>query len=308
MSPGGRFCEDVADTHITLADSDAATSFADLRTSPFRKALPGLNGNAGMPSNKNVHDLLECPVCMNLMCPPIHQCPNGHTLCSSCKTRVQNCCPTCRNELGNIRCLALEKVAESLDLPCRYQIYGCPDIFPYYSKLKHEKVCKYRPYNCPYAGAECSVTGDILFLMMHLKNDHKVDMHDGSTFNHRYVKSNPQEVENATWMLTIFNCFGRQFCLHFEAFHIGTAPVYMAFLRFMGDDDEAKQFTYSLEVGGGGRKLTWQGIPRSIRDSHRKVRDSQDGLIIQRNLALFFSGGSRQELKLKVAGRIWKEH
>lgn len=308
MSPGGRFCEDVAESCMAFADTDVATSTADLRASPFRKAAAGLIGNPGLPPNSNVHDLLECPVCMNLMCPPIHQCPNGHTLCSSCKVRVHNCCPTCRNELGNIRCLALEKVAESLDLPCRYQIYGCQDIFPYYSKLKHEKICNYRPYSCPYAGAECSVTGDIQFLMMHLKNDHKVDMHDGSTFNHRYVKSNPQEVENATWMLTIFNCFGRQFCLHFEAFHIGTAPVYMAFLRFMGDDDEAKQFTYSLEVSGSGRKLMWQGIPRSIRDSHRKVRDSQDGLIIQRNLALFFSGGSRQELKLKVAGRIWKEH
>ncbi|PQQ11341.1 E3 ubiquitin-protein ligase SINAT2-like isoform X1 [Prunus yedoensis var. nudiflora] len=308
MSLGGRFCEDVAESHMTFADSDVATSTGDVRTSPFRKAAPGLLGIPGMPSNHNVHDLLECPVCMNLMCPPIHQCPNGHTLCSSCKARVHNCCPTCRNELGNIRCLALEKVAESLDLPCRFQIYGCQDIFPYYSKLKHEKICKYRPYNCPYAGADCSVTGDIQLLMMHLKNDHKVDMHDGCTFNHRYVKSNAQEIDNATWMLTIFNCFGRQFCLHFEAFHIGTAPVYMAFLRFMGDDDEAKQFTYSLEVSGSGRKLIWQGIPRSIRDSHRKVRDSQDGLIIQRNLALFFSGGNRQELKLKVAGRIWKEH
>lgn len=81
----------------------------------------------------------------------------------------------------------------------------------------------------------------------------------------------------------------------------------MTFMRFMGDEDEAKQFSYSLEVGGNGRKLTWQGIPRSIRDSHKKVRDSQDGLIIQRNLALFFSGSNRQELKLKVAGRIWKE-
>lgn len=108
-------------------------------------------------------------------------------------------------------------------------------------------------------------------------------------------------------MLQIFNCFGRQFCLHFEAFQIGKAPVYMTFLRFMGDDQEAKQFSYSLEVGGSGRKLMWQGTPRSIRDSHRKVRDSQDGLIIQRNLALLFSGGNRQELKLKVAGRIWKE-
>lgn len=75
----------------------------------------------------------------------------------------------------------------------------------------------------------------------------------------------------------------------------------------MGDEDEAKQFSYSLEVGGNGRKLTWQGIPRSIRDSHKKVRDGQDGLIIQRNLALFFSGSNRQELRLKVTGRIWKE-
>lgn len=131
------------------------------------------------------------------------QCPNGHTLCSSCKARVRTGCPTCRHELGNIRCLALEKVAESLELPCRYQIWGCQDIFPYYSKLKHEKNCNYRPYNCPYAGAECSVTGDIPLLVRHLKNDHKVDMHDGSTFNHRYVKANALEIENATWMLTV---------------------------------------------------------------------------------------------------------
>ncbi|KAF9603516.1 hypothetical protein IFM89_036789 [Coptis chinensis] len=41
----------------------------------------------------------------------------------------------------------------------------------------------------------------------------------------------------------------RQFCLHFEAFQLRMAPVYMAFLRFMGDEDEAKKFNYSLEVG-----------------------------------------------------------
>lgn len=131
------------------------------------------------------------------------QCPNGHTLCSNCKARVQNSCPTCRHELGNIRCLALEKVAESLELPCRFQYLGCQDIFLYYSKMKHEKNCVHRPYNCPYAGAECSVTGDIPYLVKHLKNDHRVDMHDGCTFNHRYVKSNPYEVENAIWMLTV---------------------------------------------------------------------------------------------------------
>lgn len=131
------------------------------------------------------------------------QCRNGHTLCSTCKTRVQNRCPTCRQELGDIRCLALEKVAESLELPCKYYTLGCPEIFPYYSKLKHEALCNFRPYNCPYAGSECSATGDIPSLVAHLRDDHKVDMHSGCTFNHRYVKSNPREVENATWMLTV---------------------------------------------------------------------------------------------------------
>nr|GMC67068.1 E3 ubiquitin-protein ligase SINAT3-like [Ipomoea batatas] len=273
----------------------------------------------------SVHELLECPVCTNSMYPPIHQCQNGHTLCSTCKARVHNRCPTCRQELGDIRCLALEKVAESLELPCKYFSLGCTEIFPYYSKLKHEAVCNFRPYSCPYAGSECSVTGDIPYLVSHLRDDHKVDMHTGCTFNHRYVKSNPREVENATWMLTaasdwghlssgkssrdetVFHCFGEYFCLHFEAFQLGMAPVYMAFLRFMGDETEARSYSYSLEVGGNGRKLIWEGTPRSIRDSHRKVRDSHDGLIIQRNMALFFSGGDRKELKLRVTGRIWKE-
>jgi len=144
------------------------------------------------------------------------QCSNGHTLCSGCKPRVHNRCPTCRHELGNIRCLALEKVAASLEVPCKYQSFGCSGIYPYYSKLKHESQCQFRPYSCPYAGSECTVAGDIPYLVNHLKDDHKVDMHNGCTFNHRYVKPNPHEVENATWMLTvlhtIINMLLKNFC------------------------------------------------------------------------------------------------
>lgn len=134
---------------------------------------------------------------------------------------MHNRCPTCRQELGDIRCLALEKVAESLELPCKYYSLGCSEIFPYYSKLKHETVCNYRPYTCPYAGSECSVVGDIPFLVAHLRDDHKVDMHTGCTFNHRYVKSNPREVENATWMLTVSVSITSFFWFFFHFWNIG---------------------------------------------------------------------------------------
>ncbi|CAF1913606.1 unnamed protein product [Brassica napus] len=138
--------------------------------------------------------------------------------------RAEHVRPTCRYELGNIRCLALEKVAESFEVSCRYQSLGCHDIFPYYRKVKHEQ--------------HCSISKTIIKSIC-------IVVALSTTVN---VNSNPQEVENATWMLTVFNFFGRQFCLHFEAFQLGTAPVYMAFLRFMGDENEAKKFSYGLET------------------------------------------------------------
>ncbi|CAF2123670.1 unnamed protein product [Brassica rapa] len=201
MAPGGTTYKEALESNWIGLDYEVRMSKVEATNKPAKSAS-GAIGKIRSSNGSGVHELLECPVCTNLMYPPINQCPNGHTLCSSCKQQVQNTCPTCRYELGNIRCLALEKVAESLEVSCRYQSLGCHDIFPYYSKVKHEQHCRFRSYDCPYAGSECSVTGDIPTLVEHLKVDHKVDMHSGCTFNHRYVKSNPQEVENATWMLT----------------------------------------------------------------------------------------------------------
>ncbi len=73
MSLGGGFCKEVTESCITSADSDVQTSDAELGSSTYGKAALGLGGNPGNPSNYDVHDQLECPVCMNLMYPPIYQ-------------------------------------------------------------------------------------------------------------------------------------------------------------------------------------------------------------------------------------------
>ena len=142
------------------------------------------------------------------------QCPSGHTLCFECKSKVNNKCPICRKEIGDIRCLALEKLAVSLHLPCTYHHLGCEEIFPYYSKQKHEAQCIFRPYSCPHPGSDCSVTGDIPNLLAHLRENHKVDLQTGCTFNHRYVKQDPCSVDNVSWTLTVsFACIlYRKFC------------------------------------------------------------------------------------------------
>eukprot|EP00268_Persea_americana_P043493 TRINITY_DN4372_c0_g1_i2.p1 TRINITY_DN4372_c0_g1~~TRINITY_DN4372_c0_g1_i2.p1 ORF type:complete len:293 (+),score=44.40 TRINITY_DN4372_c0_g1_i2:371-1249(+) len=291
-----------------MEESRSLTVDADMATLRLHEQVKVPHGrNPVIRPNSDIDGLLECPMCQNSMYPPIQQCPSGHTLCFECKSKFNNKCPSCRKEMGHIRCLALEKLAVSLQLPCKYHPLGCEEMFPYYSKLKHESQCVFRPYCCPHPGSDCLVTGDIETLLLHLRVHHKVDLQTGCTFNHRYVKQDPCSVDNVSWTLTLFNCFGHYFCLHFEAFRMGTGPIYMAFLRFMGEESEAKKFAYCLEVGGDGRKLTWQGVPRSIRVHHHIVRDSYDGLIVPRSLALYFSGGDGKELRLRVTGRIWKE-
>lgn len=131
------------------------------------------------------------------------QCPSGHTLCSECKSKVNNKCPVCKKEIGNIRCLVLEKFALSIPLPCTYHSLGCEEMLPYYSKVKHEAECIFRPYNCPHPGSDCSVTGDVPTLLAHLRESHKVDLQTGSTFNHRYVKQDPCSADNVSWTLTV---------------------------------------------------------------------------------------------------------
>ncbi|KAJ0518487.1 putative seven-in-absentia protein, TRAF [Helianthus annuus] len=162
-------------------------------------------------------------------------------------------------------------------------------MIPYSAKLQHEALCNFRHYNCPYAGVKCPVTGDIPLLVTHLRAaGHNVEMRPSCTFKYRFVKPNPYAVENATWMLTEVH-----------------TPVYMAFVRFMGHEADARNYSYSLEVGPRGNKRSWQGTPRSIRDSPRTVCDSQEGLMIERDMALSFSDGDGSELRLRVTGKIW---
>ncbi|XP_071697414.1 E3 ubiquitin-protein ligase SINAT2-like [Rutidosis leptorrhynchoides] len=232
----------------------------------------------------NVYELLECPVCTEFMSSPIHQCPNGHTLCSMCITRLKSCCPVCHLKIGSIRCLALEKIAEPLELP----------------KQPMELA-----YNCPYSRSECSIKGSVTHIVTHLKDDHNIvyfDMSHESVFKHSYAPF--REKDNTTGLLCVLSRYGQQFCYQFEHFVLGAVPCYIAFIRFMGEDTQAKRFSYSLEIGGNGRRLTWEGVPRSIRDNPHEVCDSLDGLVIPQNLAKLFSDGNEQEFKVQVRGCI----
>jgi len=74
---------------------------------------------------------------------------------------------------GNIRNLAMEKVASTVLFPCKYATSGCLSAMLHTEKADHEEACEYRPYSCPCPGASCKWQGALEQVMPHLLNQHR---------------------------------------------------------------------------------------------------------------------------------------
>lgn len=74
---------------------------------------------------------------------------------------------------GNIRNLAMEKVATTILFPCKYLSSGCSLMLSNLEKLEHEEICEWRPYSCPCPGASCKWQGGLEQVMPHLMVSHK---------------------------------------------------------------------------------------------------------------------------------------
>lgn len=75
--------------------------------------------------------------------------------------------------LGNIRNLAMEKVATTVSFPCKYSTSGCTASLLHTEKADHEEACEFRPYTCPCPGASCKWQGSLEQVMPHLMISHK---------------------------------------------------------------------------------------------------------------------------------------
>jgi len=133
-----------------------------------------MSSAAGSAKRKRVvaAEMLECPVCYKLMGGKINQCEQGHALCGRCCKKMETC-PSCRcsmNPSKPIRCLALEQVAETVEVPCEHE--GCRASVSVKELKKHMADCEYRPYLCPTCEEE--VPGPKLW--QHVREKHDEDI------------------------------------------------------------------------------------------------------------------------------------
>lgn len=109
----------------------------------------------GQKRKREQEESLSCPVCLEVMLPPVMQCSRGHAICSDCleKIREPKKCPECRASMAHpSRNLRLEAASTNVTVPCKWSRHGCHGAVAYKDMADHLLKCPYRPFSCPCDG------------------------------------------------------------------------------------------------------------------------------------------------------------
>lgn len=200
------------------------------------------------------------------------QCSNGHIACSSCCQKLNNICASCSKPTGKIRCLAIEKLIESLHMSCRYVEYGCEKMLKFTKKRGHETSCPYTPFKCPIS--QCSFSGATKSFPNHF-----LECHQTRTLHFQYdvwftVVLNPTDLH------VLLKAENMVFLLHYEKEALGN----IVYVTFFGAPHREEFFSYHLAVKSGQTRLTMESVPRSILQEDKR---STNFVFIPRPLNVF---------------------
>lgn len=201
--------------------------------------------------DKNILNLLECPVCTEIMSALIYQCKTGHSFCEMCTKKLSNC-PICKQKLTNTCNYSLMTLSTQVYRPCKNREIGCY-MESFLSELeKHEAECL--RFECPLKiSNSCTFNGD------------KDELVDHCTNYHEHLSKENYDVK---WNLKAKNCtITKIIC--------GYGRVFRSSRRFTGNDlywtiqmydkeEEARKYNFTIEFQLDGKKLVFSDVCRSV--------------------------------------------
>ncbi|WVZ96356.1 hypothetical protein U9M48_042008, partial [Paspalum notatum var. saurae] len=115
-----------------------------------------------------------CGFCFLSLQPPIFQCAVEHVVCSPCRDKLKDArichaygVPMPR---GYLRCRVMERLVDSLVVPCPHATGGCTATPAYLGQDEHLRTCAHAPRRCP--GEACGFTGSVAALLDHITVAH----------------------------------------------------------------------------------------------------------------------------------------
>lgn len=200
--------------------------------------------------DRNMLNLLECPVCAEIMTSSIYQCKTGHSFCEIC-TKKLACCPICKRELTNMFNYRLMALSSQVYQPCKNTTVGCCFNGNLNQLKKHEMLC-FR-YECPVKNSKgCTFNGNKSELL-----EHCVLFHEYS-----------REGYSVKWTLKAMNSVITKIIYAFDNVFKScrkfTGNELQWNVQLCGREEEAKQYCYTIEFEYEEKKLIFSDVCGSV--------------------------------------------
>jgi len=238
---------------------------------------------------------LECPVCARISLPPIMQCRNGHVTCNPCRLKVQSC-PMCREIDIDIRNLFAEKAVTFMSIPCEFKTYGCRVEIQYKDKESHERVCKFRPYICPYIECDHKLAADAV--VVHVSTAHREECRrsDGPEITASMILIGMYFGGDGAWSPRVITCFGRTF---FDVALTRDRWLHH-WVWLLGEEEEAGHYLYEITAFKGNTKYVYGSEVASLRTSDDEIVSEGKCLSISDAIGRRLRDGDKIRYKLKL--------
>ncbi|KAM7524259.1 hypothetical protein LguiA_014161 [Lonicera macranthoides] len=184
---------------------------------------------------------------------------------------------------------AIEKVLESIKVPCRYTKYGCKETVTYSKIHDHERMCIHSPCTCPLPGCVFTASSECVYRHVRLRHANSTTRFSFNTalvisleMNEKYVIL--QEKEE-----------GIIFTLNHDVDRLGSVVN----VNCIGPSSSKRGFSYDLIARNGGCSVKSQYSIESVSNwcpcTPRKAF-----LLVPNDMV-----GSRRRIELQLS--IWKE-
>ncbi|ODN06374.1 E3 ubiquitin-protein ligase Siah1 [Orchesella cincta] len=275
----------VAMAETTVMDDSLSLSEVSVDSEPTAMKI-----NA---EDTEIRKMLECPVCYDVILPPITLCSSGHSVCNFCKENLRTC-PSCRGRFTTIRNLFAENFLDKCLLRCKYKDSGCGVILPGRELSAHYETCNYRPLLC----RECDKEIPYDMYLDHLRNVEKIDTQNAfecsTGFEIEDEELGPRQDDGprvSVWEPTWIHCNGNDFFCFLET----QSSYWWIWVGAMAPEEVCKKYVCSIMVWNREAKteLKYVGPIHPIRSRPEEVLESGKCLIfLDANLKNFmYKGG-----------------
>ncbi|CAH0393698.1 unnamed protein product [Bemisia tabaci] len=210
--------------------------------------MPKLTGKELKRYYAEIRELMKCPVCYDLVSPPVKVCRYGHAVCNSCLHSVTEC-PLCKSLFSAGKQTLLDNFLTAFPYPCPFSEDGCDQVHPLTSHRKHVRDCDFRKSRC--AEFRCRWTGRSSELLPHFRVRHPRKLWIGEQFTIRFRNFVLGHVMNE---VRAISAFGRSFFFRFRNYPHERCCI--AAVQTFGAPASAENFDYSLEFFSADKKFS----------------------------------------------------